>query len=148
VLIVVGKSGVTPPVRVAEPEKAPSDGPTGGGPVRPSEPGQADPTGQADAGGTPPDAHAESDGAVTEAADTEPDSELQIGTRIITTPSGADVLRDKKVVCKTPCVLPWSIDEKPPLVRLALRGHIDIDLHLVRRDHGTEQRFELRPKTP
>ncbi len=73
-----------------------------------------------------------------------PDLELAKGTRIVTEPSGADVLRDKKQICKTPCMLPWSIDEKPPLVRLTLPGHIDIDLQLVRGDHGSEQRFQLR----
>ncbi len=70
------------------------------------------------------------------------------GTHIITNPTGAEVRREKDVVCKTPCTLPWRIDEKPPLVRLKLEGHIDIDLQLVRGDHGTEQRFELRPSTP
>lgn len=70
------------------------------------------------------------------------------GTHIITNPVGAEVRREKVVVCKTPCTLPWRIDEKPPLVRLTLQGHIDIDLQLVRGDHGTEQRFELRPSAP
>lgn len=67
------------------------------------------------------------------------------GTRVVTNPEGAEVTRDKVVVCTTPCVVPWRIEEKPPLVRLTLKGHIDIDLQLVRGDHGTEQRFELRP---
>lgn len=70
------------------------------------------------------------------------------GTRIITNPEGAELTRDKAVVCTTPCTVPWRIDEKPPLVRLTLKGHIDIDLQLVRGDHGTEQRFELRPTAP
>jgi serine/threonine protein kinase len=67
------------------------------------------------------------------------------GTRVVTNPEGAEVTRDKAVVCTTPCVVPWRVDEKPPLLRLTLKGHIDIDLQLVRGDHGTEQRFELRP---
>lgn len=67
------------------------------------------------------------------------------GTRVVTNPEGAEVTRDKVVVCTTPCVVPWRLDEKPPLLRLTLKGHIDIDLQLVRGDHGTEQRFELRP---
>jgi len=88
------------------------------------------------------------DAHVAAAADTTaaptPDLELAKGTRLITEPTGADVLRDKKPICKTPCLLSWSIDEKPPLVRLTLPGHIDIDLQLVRGDHGSEQRFQLR----
>jgi len=76
------------------------------------------------------------------------DLELTKGTRLITEPPGAEVLRDRTLVCKTPCLFPWSIAEKPPLVRLALPGHIDIDLQLVRGDHGSEQRFQLRKSTP
>ncbi|HRE90224.1 MAG TPA: hypothetical protein PK095_13905, partial [Myxococcota bacterium] len=80
--------------------------------------------------------------------DVAPDVIAIEGTRVVTNPEGAEVTRDKVVVCTTPCVVPWRIDENPPLVRLTLKGHIDIDLQLVRGDHGTEQRFELRPTAP
>jgi serine/threonine protein kinase len=98
------------------------------------------------------DAAAANDAQVEVAADgtgaATPDLELTKGTRLITEPTGADVLRDRKPICKTPCLLQWSIDEKPPLVRLTLPGHIDIDLQLVRGDHGSEQRFQLRKSGP
>lgn len=120
---------------------------------------------QADVAASPPNEPADSASAKEDAALGSPDGAADValdvaheiapevapvipGTRVVTEPEGAELSRDKKVLCKTPCTVEWRIDEKPPLLRLTLPGHIDIDLQLVRGDHGTEQRFELRPSKP
>ncbi|MBL8783853.1 MAG: hypothetical protein JNJ59_03040, partial [Deltaproteobacteria bacterium] len=72
------------------------------------------------------------------------EDELHFGTRLVTVPEGAAVLRDKKPLCKTPCLVPWTKDEAPPTLRISLKGYVEIDMQLVRGDHGTEQRLELR----
>jgi serine/threonine-protein kinase len=75
------------------------------------------------------------------------EAELASGTRIVTVPQGASVLREGRPACTTPCIVSWSKDEKPPLLRLVLSGHVDVDVQLLAAERGTEQRFNLSPIT-
>ncbi len=68
----------------------------------------------------------------------------QRGAMVKTDPPGATILMNKKVLCTTPCVVPWGEGEPPPLVRVRLKGHIDVDLQFVNADRGTEQSLTLR----
>jgi len=40
--------------------------------------------------------------------------------------------------------VPWSETEQPPIVRISLKGYIDVDLQFVNGDRGTDQHLELR----
>lgn len=66
------------------------------------------------------------------------------GAMVTTEPAGATVLRDKKKMCVTPCFVTWKPEEQPPIVRISLKGYIDIDLQFVNGDRGTDQHLELR----
>jgi len=66
------------------------------------------------------------------------------GATVTTEPAGATLLRDKKKLCVTPCLVPWSETEQPPIVRISLKGYIDVDLQFVNGDRGTDQHLELR----
>jgi len=68
------------------------------------------------------------------------------GAYVTTEPTGATVLRDKKKLCMTPCLISWKPEESPPIVRISLKGYIDIDLQFVNGDRGTDQHLELRKK--
>ncbi len=69
-----------------------------------------------------------------------------VGAMVTTEPPGATVLRDKKKLCTTPCLVPWALEAEPPIVRVSLKGYIDIDLQFVKADHGTLQNLVLRKK--
>ncbi len=84
-----------------------------------------------------PDSVASGDGAV-------PVVDKTAGAMVTTEPTGATVLRDKKKLCTTPCLVTWTPEEQPPIVRISQKGYIDIDLQFVNADRGTDQHLELR----